>query len=77
MHIHVNGRNIEITDAIKAYVKEKAGKVVAHYEQIDAIDAIPEEITDQSAGLIAYAQSCFNELKYSRFRDIIVNHVRR
>ena len=22
MHIHVNGRNIEITDAIKAYVKE-------------------------------------------------------
>ena len=40
MHIHVNGRNIEITDAIKAYVKEKAGKVAAHYEQIDAIDAV-------------------------------------
>ena len=26
MHIYVNGRNIEITDAIKAYVKEKFGK---------------------------------------------------
>ena len=26
MHIYVNGRNIEITDAIKAYVKEKVGK---------------------------------------------------
>ena len=22
MHIHVNGRNVEITDAIKAYAKE-------------------------------------------------------
>ena len=26
MHIYVTGRNIEITDAIKAYVKEKLGK---------------------------------------------------
>ena len=48
MHIHVNGRNIEITDAIKAYVKEKAGKVVAHYEQIDAIDAILSVIKNPS-----------------------------
>ena len=28
MHIYVNGRNIEITEAIKAYVKEKVGKVL-------------------------------------------------
>ena len=48
MHIHVNGRNIEITDAIKAYVKEKAGKVAAHYEQIDAIDAILSVIKNPS-----------------------------
>jgi putative sigma-54 modulation protein len=48
MHIHVNGRNIEITDAIKAYVKEKAGKVVAHYEQIDAIDAVLSVIKNPS-----------------------------
>ena len=27
MHIYVNGRNIEITDAIKAYVKEKLAPV--------------------------------------------------
>ena len=26
MRIHVNGKNIEITDAIKAYAKEKIGK---------------------------------------------------
>ena len=48
MHIHVNGRNIEISDAIKAYVKEKAGKVAAHYEQIDAIDAILSVIKNPS-----------------------------
>ena len=40
MHIHVNGKNIEITDAIKAYVKEKIGKVANHYDQITGIDVI-------------------------------------
>lgn len=40
MHIHVNGRNIEITDAIKAYVKEKVGKVANHFDQIQAIDVV-------------------------------------
>ena len=38
MHIHVNGKNIEITDAIKAYVKEKIGKVANHYDQITGIE---------------------------------------
>lgn len=40
MHIHVNGKNIEITDAIKAYVKEKIGKVANHYDQITGIDVV-------------------------------------
>ena len=40
MHIHVNGRNIEITDAIKAYAKEKLSKVASHYDQIEAIDIV-------------------------------------
>lgn len=48
MHIHVNGRNVEITDAIKAYVKEKAGKVAAHYDQIQAIDAVLSVIKNPS-----------------------------
>ena len=39
MHIYVNGRNIEITDAIKSYVKEKIGKVAGHYDQIHGIEA--------------------------------------
>ena len=49
MHIHVNGRNIEITDAIKAYVKEKVGKVVNHYDQITAIDVVLSVIKNPAA----------------------------
>ncbi len=48
MHIHVNGRNVEITDAIKAYVKEKAGKVAAHYDIITAIDVVLNVIKNPS-----------------------------
>lgn len=49
MHIHVNGRNIEITDAIKAYVKEKIGKVANHYDQIQGIDVILSVIKNPAA----------------------------
>ena len=49
MHIHVNGKNIEITDAIKAYVKEKVGKVANRYDQITAIDVILSVIKNPAA----------------------------
>ena len=49
MHIYVNGRNIEITDAIKAYVKEKIGKVANHYYQIQGIDVVLSVIKNPSA----------------------------
>ena len=49
MHIHVNGRNIEITDAIKAYVKEKIGKVTTRYDQIQGIDVILSVIKNPAA----------------------------
>ena len=49
MRIHVNGRNIEITDAIKAYVKEKIGKVATHYDQIQGIEVILSVIKNPSA----------------------------
>ncbi len=48
MHIHVNGKNVVITDAIKAYVKEKIGKVAAHYDQIQGIDAMLSVIKNPS-----------------------------
>ena len=49
MHIHVNGRNNENNDAIKAYVKEKIGKVANHYDQIQAIDVVLSVIKNPSA----------------------------
>ena len=49
MHIHVNGRNIEITDAIKSYVKEKIGKVANHYDQIQGIDVVLSVIKNPAA----------------------------
>lgn len=48
MHIYVNGRNIEITDAIKAYVKEKIGKVTHHYDQIQGIEVVLSVIKNPS-----------------------------
>lgn len=49
MHIYVNGRNIEITDAIKAYVKEKFGKVSTHYDQIQGIEVVLSVIKNPAA----------------------------
>ena len=49
MRIHVNGRNIEITVAIKAYVKEKIGKVATHYDQIQSIEVILSVIKNPAA----------------------------
>ena len=49
MHIYVNGRNIEITDAIKSYVKEKIGKVANHYDQIQGIEVVLSVIKNPSA----------------------------
>ena len=49
MRILVNGRNIEITDAIKAYVKEKIGKVATHYDQIQGIEVVLSVIKNPAA----------------------------
>ena len=51
MRIIVNGRNIEITDAIKAYVKEKIGKVAHHYDQIQMIEVVLTVIKNPSVSM--------------------------
>ena len=48
MRITVTGRNIEITDAIRTYAEEKIGKVVNHYDQIQAIDVVLNVIKNPS-----------------------------
>ena len=49
MHIYVNGKNIEITEAIKAYVKEKIGKVATRYDQIQGIEVVLTVIKNPAA----------------------------
>ena len=49
MHIYVKGRNIEITEAIKAYLKEKIGKVANHYDQIQGIEVVLSVIKNPAA----------------------------
>ncbi|MCD7780700.1 MAG: ribosome-associated translation inhibitor RaiA [Candidatus Gastranaerophilales bacterium] len=51
MRITVKGRNIEITDAIRAYAEEKIGKVMNHYDQIQAIDVVLNVIKNPSVSL--------------------------
>lgn len=48
MRITVTGRNIEITDAIRAYAEEKIGKVLNHYDQIQSIDVVLNVIKNPS-----------------------------
>ena len=48
MRITVKGRNIEITDAIRAYAEEKIGKVLNHYDQIQSIDVVLSVIKNPS-----------------------------
>lgn len=51
MRIIVNGRNIEITDAIKTYVKEKFSKVLNHYDRIQSIEVTLTVIKNPSVAL--------------------------
>ena len=48
MRITVKGRNIEITDSIRAYAEEKIGKVINHYDQIQSIDIVLNVIKNPS-----------------------------
>ncbi len=48
MRITVKGRNIEITDAIRAYAEEKIGKVANQYDQIQSIDVVLNVIKNPS-----------------------------
>ncbi|MEI7475187.1 MAG: ribosome-associated translation inhibitor RaiA [bacterium] len=38
MRLIVNGRNIEITTAIREYTEEKIGRVARHYDQINELE---------------------------------------
>lgn len=69
MHIHVNGKNIEITDAIKSYVKEKIGKVAARYDQIQGIDVVLTVIKNPAKRGQTYCRSYMqNKFRHNSLR---------
>jgi putative sigma-54 modulation protein len=43
MRIKVSGRHVEVTDALKAYVTEKAEKLQRFYDRVQNIEVIFEE----------------------------------
>jgi putative sigma-54 modulation protein len=59
MRLAVNGRNIEITPAIKAYVEEKICKVVNYYDQIIDLEVTLSVIKNPSVSINHVAEvSC-------------------
>jgi putative sigma-54 modulation protein len=40
MQIKVSGRHIDVTEAIRAYAAEKAGKLPRYFDRVQAIDVI-------------------------------------
>ncbi len=40
MQLSVTGRHIEITESMKAYAEEKAGKISRFYDRIETVDVV-------------------------------------
>jgi len=56
MRIKVSGRHIEITDALKEYATEKAGKLDRFYDRVQSIEVVfGQEGTKHQCELIASA----------------------
>ena len=40
MQLSVTGRHIEITDSMKKYAEDKAGKLTRYYDRVETIDVV-------------------------------------
>lgn len=47
MQINVTGRHIRVTDEIRAYIAEKAGKLPRFYDRIHEIDVVIDHESEQ------------------------------
>ncbi len=43
MQITVSGKHLEITDPIRAYAQEKAGKLAKYYDHIQSVEVIADK----------------------------------
>lgn len=56
MQIRVTGRHVEVTDEVRAYLEEKAGKLPRFYNRIHGIEVILDHESDQfSAEMVVHA----------------------
>ncbi|UCD30063.1 MAG: ribosome-associated translation inhibitor RaiA [Planctomycetota bacterium] len=47
MQISITGRHLEISEAVKEYTRDKAGKLVRYYDRIERIEVIFDQISNQ------------------------------
>lgn len=40
MQLSVTGRHVEVTEPMKQYAQDKAGKLIRYYDRIDAIEVV-------------------------------------
>ena len=56
MDVRLTGRHVELTDQVRAYVQEKAGKLPRYYDRIHAIDVVLNHESEQiRAEMIVHA----------------------
>lgn len=56
MRLSVTGRHIEITDAMKQYAEDKAGRLTRFYDRIEVIDVVVDhESTQCRVEMVAHA----------------------
>lgn len=79
MRLTVNGRNLEVTPAIKEYVEEKIGRITNHYDQIQKLEvtlsvtknpSVAENHTAEVACLVAGATIHVKEEAESMYASI-------
>ncbi len=44
MEVTVTGRHMDITEAIRAYASEKAGRLPRYYDRIQAVDVVADKL---------------------------------
>jgi putative sigma-54 modulation protein len=47
VRIHVTGRHVEVTDDVRRYVEQKAGKLPRYYDRIHEIEVVLDHESEQ------------------------------
>ena len=71
MEIKVTGRHLEITEAIREYAENKAGKLPRYFDRTKAAEIIAERIHDQfEVEMIAHVDRADPFVAHARGQDL-------